>query len=785
MKTRKPSGQRYFLFFKALALTLLSLLPAGFSPACVPSDRYFHGYTFINMDILRQQERDALAPLFMRFDQLYKNYFEAVEKANQQDNLSEWYERYCTEVKKEDLAYIIYKAPIEELNLLLTATRSKSLQIPPNLRDNTFAQFVFEKKCTENLEYLMFAKQCEPYVIATERWQAPPRDKETMQRLIAEGKRQFSKMHSHYMRLRYAYQVIRLAHYAGEYEQTLALYDELIPKVDKQGSRWSESIIPWWIMGHRAGALRKLGDNVQASYLYAQIFQYCPGRRTSAFQSFFIKTDEEWQDCLRLCQSDEERAALYTIRASGASSKALEDMEKIYEITPRNRNLEVLLVQEIRKMERNLLGLEFNRRKAENKRYYQVPAPNAGKYVIDLQKFARKVRQEGKAERPELWRIAEGYLEFLAGDFYAAEKTFREASSEVNDKILKEQLQVFQLALKIAAFEKPTPEVESFAFDLIKDNKLYKTYRSFPDFLKDKMAWLYKQYKQEGKAFLCQRPLSELRPNPQMALLDDMIATALKTDQTRFERLLMENNPLNVLLDMKATLLMSRGEMEAAFETYKRIPAANWDDFGQFNPFRETYKDCISCYQRSDTLGLSGYFNKGELLQELLDLEYKAKGDLEGAARHYYQLGLAYYNMSYFGYAWKAMDFYRSGSTWSKLHQPKLAEGDSRVYNYLNFPYGNRENTGLSRALYFFEKSRLLATTPELAVRAAFQAARCEQKIYFQSPEYKPEPCCNRIPRLPETALVNFSRLKEQYRETEFFKMIVKECRYLEVYVTK
>jgi hypothetical protein len=777
--------ERYVSIKQVFLWMCLSIFPMKLSPACPPTSKSFHGYSFVNLDILRQQERDALAPLFMRFDRLYGDYFETVRKANQDENLAEWYERYCEEVKKEDLAYIIYQAPVEELNLLLTNARSKSLQIPSNLRDNTFAQFVFEKKCTENIEYLIYAKQCEPHVVTTDQWQTPKRDTVAMQQLINEGKRQFRRMHSDYMRLRYAYQIIRLAHYAGEYEQTLELYDDLIPKVDKLKSRWTESVVPWWILGHKAGALRKLGDNVQASYLYAQIFQHCPGRRASAYQSFYIQSDEEWQACLRLCQSDAERATLFTIRASSAESKALEDMERIYEIDPHNESLEALLVQEIRKMERNLLGLEFNSNKAENKRYYKVPKAYAGKYVIDLQKFARRGRQEGSVARPELWRIAEGYLEFLAGDFYAAEKTFREAGRETEDKLLKEQLEVFQLALKIASFEKPTPEVEALAYDIIKDDKRYKTYKSFPDFLQDKMSWLYQEAQQSGKAFLCRRPLADMKSNPQLDMLNDMIATALKANQTPFERLLMESNPANTLLDMKASLFMSTGQMEAAFEAYKRIPAANWDDFGQYNPFRETFRDCISCYQRSDTLGLAGYFNKGDLLTELLDLEYKSKGDLEGAALHYYRLGLAYYNMSYFGYAWKTMDYFRSGSTWSYLHKPRQTEGDSRVYDYWLYPYGNRENTGLSRALYFFEKARLLATNQELAAKAAFQAARCEQKIYFQTQEYKPEPCCNRIPRLPEEYLVNFSRLKEQYRQTEFYKQAVAECKYFAVYAAK
>ena len=771
---------------RLFAILLTSyLIPQSFSNACVPFDRSFQGYTFINMDILRQQEREMLAPLFMRFDKLYQNYFETVAKANQNDNLAEWYERFCEDVKKEDLEFIIYKAPPGELQLLLTATRSKSLPVPVNLRDNTFAQFLHEKKCAETIEYLMFAKQCEPHVTANDQWKAPKRDKEAMQRLIAEGARQFKHTKSDYIRLRYAYQIIRLAHYAGQYEQVLELYDDLLPKVDKLRSKWEQSIIPWWIEGHRAGALRKLGRNVEASYLYVQIFQHCPGRRASAYQSFYVKNDEEWNGVLRLCQSDAGRATLFAMRAANSESKALEEMEKIYEIDPTNEYLEPLLVQEIRKMERNLLGLEFNDRKDENKRYHKIPKPYAGRYVIDLQKFARKCRQEGKVARPQLWMLAEGYLEFLAGDFYAAEKTFREAAREVDDKILKEQLQVFQTALKIAAFDKPSQETEEFAYQLITNDELYKKYKSFPDFLKDKMAWLYQEYKQSGKAFLSHHPLKDLKPNPQAAMLDDLIAVALKPDQTKFERMMIENHPAADLLDIKTALLMSEGQLEAALETFKRIPANLWDNYGQFNPFRETFRDCVNCYQKTDTIGLSAYFNKGELLTELLDLEYKAKGGLDGAAVHYYKLGLASYNMSYFGDGWKAMDYFRSGSTWTKLHQAKTTEGNGRVYEHWQYPFGNRENTDLSRALYFFEKARLLATTPELGARAAYQAARCEQKIFFQTPAYKPEPCCNRIPRLPEEYLVNFSRLKELYPETDFYKMIVKECKYLEVYVSK
>jgi hypothetical protein len=335
-----------------------------------------------------------------------------------------------------------------------------------------------------------------------------------MQSLISEGLRQFRRTKSDYIRLRYAYQIVRLAHYAGQYEDVLAYCEDLLPRIDKERSRWSDSILPWWIEGHRAGALRQIGNYPEAAYRFARVFQHCPGRRGSALQSFFIRSDQEWLQCLRLCQSDAERATLYALRASGAESKALEDLQQIYEIDPENEHLEVLLFQEIRKMERSLLGLEFNSHRDGNKRYFKLPRPYAARYITQLQAFVRKARQEDLVRRPELWLIAEGYLEMLAGDYYAAAKTFRQAERNVDDEKLEEQLQVMQTALQIAALRNLSPEAEAFAYDLIKENELYKSWKSFPDFLRDKMSWLYAPTNRRATPFSASARSASSSPTP-------------------------------------------------------------------------------------------------------------------------------------------------------------------------------------------------------------------------------------------------------------------------------
>lgn len=759
---------------------LFLLLPLQLTP-CGPYDRSFHGYTFVSEEILKLEDREALAPLLNTFENIYTGFFEKKDTLNQNTNIAEWREKVCKLATEKDIAHIVYRAAKADLQLLLTNTRSKSLPVPSRLRGNSFAHFLWESKCDETIEYLIFAKSCEPHVtLPADQWQAPERDVEAMQLLISEGRKKFKRTKSHYIRLRYAYQVIRLAHYAKQYERTLELYDEMVPSVDRASSNYEDSIIPWWIEGHRAGALLRLGRRPEASYLYAQIFQNSPGRRMSAYRSFSIRTDEEWQECLRLCDSDAERAMLYAIRAANPKSRALEEIEAIYRLDPANPQLEVLLVQEVKKVERSLLGLKWNNRRAENKRYHKLPEKGVEDYVISLQAFARQVREERKVERPELWRIAEGYLEFLAGDFYAAEMTYRQAAREVDDEGLEEQLNAFRLALLIAKFETPTPETEELAYEIIQENELYKKFKSFPDYLRDKLTWMYEQRGNRAKAFLCQKSLADLKPNPTSEMVDELLAVALKGNATNFEHLLLAGISDADLLDLKAVMLMSEGQMEAAFEVYKRIPATEWDKYGAFNPFRENFKDKVHLEGQRDSLMLASTLNRGQLIQALLDLEFQAKGDIEQAPRHYYRLGMAYYNMSYFGYEWRSMDFFRSGSTWSNLNRNRRG-----IFNHPLYPIGNKENIDVSRALFFFEKARLLANTDELKARAAFQAARCEQKLFFASDQYQPEPCCNNIPRLPDEYLVNFSRLKEEYAETEFYERIIQECKYFEAYVAR
>lgn len=768
---------RFKLWWICFALLSLPLaMPAQTPSVCLPRVDGFKGYNFLNPAII-----DTFAvgyPILTGFDDLYKQYFNQAEDRQRDHNLDEWVERVCDDALPIEVYTLIYKSELEDLEQLRVSVATRNMPIPYSLSSNGFAKYLYRHRCLETVDYLLFAKRCEPYVVGGDPWEEPKRKTEEMRALIQEGRKTFLSVKSHFLRMRYAYQVVRLAHYAGLYQEALDLYDYFLPKIDIPIVNGRTTIVYYWALGHRAGALRALGRYVEASYWYSHIFQYCPSKQTTAFQSFYVKTDDDWKQLLLMCRDDKERATLYAIRAHSAGSRAVEEMQHIYELDPKNEYLEVLLLREMRELEKDLLGLPFNEYRDSNRRYFKRPRPFAGNYVITMQRFAHQLWKERQVGRPELWLLAEGYLTLLAGDYYAADLLFQEVADELQNKNLREQLAVFQLACQISAFQRPDDETEQTAYDIRKSDKRYRKYPEFHDYLRDRLATLYRENGRPGKAYRCYYGLRDLQLNPEMAVIDDLLKLSVDTDRNQLERLLLQDEKgkemTYQLWNLKAMMYLQNYQLEAALEMLKQIPRETWSDYGEFSPFKGSYVDCVHCPREVDT---SDLYNRGELIEKLIDLEYRTRAELDDNAKYFYLIGMALYNMSYFGHAWNAMDPFRSGASWNRL-------GASKAIPYPGAPNGNVEMFNLDRPLYYFDKARQLAKTPEVAARATFMAAKCEQLLYYMTPDFRP-PCCDQIPPLPEEFSNNYRILKEDYGDTEFYQDVIRECLYFRAYALK
>lgn len=738
---------------------------------CAPRPGKFSGYTFIHPDIINK--RAAYAPFLVEFGDMYRDFFN--KDIQKEENLEEWNGRFCQLATPAEVERVVYDASSFDLSDLRSAAVEKNEGIlsAPLLSGNAFAAAIANAGCTEVVDYLLFTRRIEPYVVyGGDTWNAYKPDTAEMHLLIREGVSRFYQTESHFIRLRYAYQVVRLSHYCREWQQTVDLFNTLLPKTDRR----KPSIIYLWAVGHLAGALQKLGKNPEAAYRYSLIFRYCPSKRAQAFRSFKIKNDAEWTKAMRLCQNDSERSNLLIMRAATTRNRSLEDLKTVYALDPENPTLDLIAISETQQLEKIFLRTRITDEKyglAES----AIRREKAADYLIQFKAFVNNVVKKGHTANPKLWHLLDGYLEVISGDTYAAKKRFASIRDNLDPKNdyeaqLLRQLDVWDLLVMILETDPGETNAEDASFRF-KSFAVFKEYPGFEPFLADWIAAGYEENKRPGKAFVTAYGLRTLQFNPSEAALDDLISAARSQalgENTTTDSISAENEDL--LWEMKGTMMLSLGKMEAALAAFRNIRTGYRANMTGYSPFKERFSECIG--QEKCPAVDSVLVNRLEYAEKMLDYEFRAKasqGKVE-EAWYYYLLGLGHYNTSYFGYEWEVRDFFRSGANQSRLSQ-------GPVFPLVNAPDGNRENLDLGPALACFQKVLETSKSAELSARAAFMAAKCQQKQWLCTKECAYRPGNSRRPAIPPAFTTYGQLLKAKYSKTDFYSSIVKECTWM------
>lgn len=769
------------IYGSAILSILMCFFPSQPTNSCGYSNFDNQHYSFLNENII--EEDNKVYRSFIRFEQIYDAAYAKKDSAYQErlrdENLWEWHHKFCSYADIADVRSIVYKSSIEELISLQTAVHSEEMRLDSRLAENEFAEQLRNNHCTETIDYLVFAKKCEPHVIAKDPWIEKPQDIAMMRNLMNEGKSNFTKVKSHFIKLRYAFQTMRLAHYQGNYQETINLYNYFVPKLSEYFSvtnnKQAFSVVTYWIIGLKAGALKHLGQYPESSYLFSLVFNGCISKRDAAAKSFSIQTDEQFQQATLMCRNYDEKITLYAMRGYAYHAKALEEMQLIYDINPRSEYLDALLVKEIKRLEKTLLGSSFNDRDGTD----NATRKNAGEYAIRLNHFVVKCIKAQRVKNIELWLVADGYLELIRGDYYAALKTFDRNKEKIKSKTILEQIEILELVAKAHSIDKLEADTEQKVTEII-EHPLYKKYPDLPDFLFDRLADMYRQAGSEGLAFRCHHDLVALKPNPQLHIINDLLSLAQKSNKNALERQLVTDSRGEALEDqlweIKGVTLLAENKFEAALECFKKVSTARLDA-SKFNPFESRTNDCVNCKLRDS----SRLLTRREITEQLIDLQYESKADLENTAKHLYRLGVAHYNMSYYGHAWGVKDFYRSGLSW---HSADRHYSDTYTGHY--YPYGNKEYTDLSVALFYFERAYEASKSKdtELAARCAFWAARCQQKEYYAGNDFR-QTAYGRIPALPSEYTQYLGLFKKGYSDTKFYQEVIKECIYFQRYAGK
>ncbi|HEO65152.1 MAG TPA: hypothetical protein ENI73_04695 [Spirochaetes bacterium] len=673
----------------------------------------------------------------------------------QNDNLLEWESFFKNKTTLKDIGQVVYKLKVKDLQIVKT-NMEKEAKLQFKFQGNSLLRYLFSKKKLEVIDYLLFAKECEPYVGTYGGWDEPKIDKKAMKTLIKRGLKAYRKMKSPFIKLRYAYQITRLAHYAQDNQQTIKLYDQYAKPLKVK------SIMRYWALNHKAGALRRMKLYAKAAYLFSRVYDLCPSRRISAYRSFLIQTDAQWKQALALCKNNGEKATLHTLRALNPENNALEEMKAVYRLDPTSRHLKDIATKQINGLEGELLGYQL-------KDFYPLgkKAPiHVRKQLNDLIQFVNKVHGKQTGYGKTFWSITLAYLNYMGSNFDEASKLIKVLKGQYMSTKLMDRVDRIDLLIQLTQLTKVGKQAENILYRKVMSHQIVSV------FYRNSMEWfflnvfekLYEKQGEPGKAFFCNNTFYGLLVSPKIEVVNDLLKIADKPNKTAFEKdilgLIREDQKKQVLLEIKGTLKLADHKLKEAIRIFKQLPKSFRKDYKPFqiasDPFQVIFNDFR--YKPSGKT-----YTKLSLAERLFELEQKAKVSTRTGLGDYYLLGTAYYNMTYYGNAWNAVDYYKSNYRSADDHD-----------DYVDY----------SRPLKYFNTVMKSTKDGELAAKACFMAAKCEQAQFYSSKYYR-DYDSNNSKNQNKLFRKYFKELKTTYSDTKYYREVIKECGFFDHYVNK
>ena len=263
---------------------------------------------------------------------------------------------------KEAYSFVCEYAQRDISTLYYHIEKNQPLNIPDSMKKNEMTRFFIASKDLEALGYLLYAKNVEPNVTGNwTSWEPVERDTVKMAKLIKNGQQLYGAAKKDFIKLRYAYQVTRLAHYSMHYDECIRLYNDLI-KVSPVNSVLKDLSLSLY-----AGALMRKGEKNQAAYEFSKLFSKSGLKRVSNYMSFdwcVSRLDAyDRKQCLALGRTEAEKANIIGLFVLGSNRNELEALKEIYRLDPLSSILDILTIREMHKLEENYFtpSLQFDK----------------------------------------------------------------------------------------------------------------------------------------------------------------------------------------------------------------------------------------------------------------------------------------------------------------------------------------------------------------------------------------------------------------------------------------
>lgn len=752
--------------FRKLFLTALVFMAFfGKATACGwdEADDYF--YNLFSQEIMNDPR---YKPFLLTYNRYYTN------EVLRNGNIEEW-QRYLG-LSYDDTRYLVFESKREDLQSL---TKDKNASDPKL----SFLTPEFVKKHKQALLYLSYSKYLEPYmrIIPGEDneldyWDfnddyehhAGDLDYVKIKTVLTKSWNAESDAE---LKLRYGYQLVRLAHYTRRFEEAVLLFDTYVKPLNLYTEMY------YYALSQKAGALRGMGETEQANREFVRVFANSADLKTQAYTSMTLGWDNEisFADFVAGAADDNERNEIYLLMGYSNFNNPVNEIEKIVANNPDAIQAKVLMVRAINMLERNLLtAYSSYDDQADDPRYPMISKESEEMLRPFLnQTMALSDRQCGKAAEKNFWNLTSSYLHFLNKDFDKASS----ALAKVNSKDALYMTMVRNLTAYIDICKQPylDADVENTLFaeyeDLITEGyELYENQYVFnsvyPTFVERVLTNRYTLQEEFAKAFLVIRHLTEIEYNPQEELLDEIQIFLNKKNKTSLERYLAERGTLELedpnryIAYVKGVLKLSEGNLKAAkplFDQQTRLQVSK-RIFG--HNIQVWYSGEERTIMRTDYLDefpfIHDNMNEAEVTDVLMQLQ-KIGENKEGdrSAKAYYLMANFFYNVSVTGY-----------------YRHYLRFDNNNAFSYDKFSIdGNTYLNTLYLSEQYLEKAKKSAADPELKAHIVFaQAKNAQQDLEREGNWY--------LKSVSDPLWNEF----ERYKQTDYYTTVYSNCVYFDDY---
>lgn len=620
--------------------------------------------------------------------------------------------------------------------------------------------------------------------------------------LIGEINQQLETEKDAFLRQRYAYLLVRILHYTGQYPEAISTYERLsadIQQPNKEVAIWTDLLY--------AGALQRSGKRAESAYQFATRFAETETKKLQAQLNFSIKTDEEWTALMALCKDDDERALMHFVRALRVNANTQEELKAVYALAPDSDWFDAMLFRELEFVQfadhvpggpdqpwlQASRGINKDVLIDDLKAYEDAKTESAKQklrdrrtqYLARFSQFIDQVKQDKKRKDLFLTDYAAVYLKQLSGEAItvADVSTFLAAYPDdlrvpyvkpLQHLVYLENLDAIDpasetvIANDLVAAEKLEKSISSDIWEDEYNNPYKRRTQDIMTYTYAKLEPLYVSANQPGKAYLAKQRGD--------IVLDGISAEEIKELQT----LQAKKSPNRLEQKMAADFVKAFGEID--FETKAFTPTTDPNELiarkylaaGKFDQaktaaeaaehklFKTTYNPF--------TTGRSGNNrvpSKPRTLLQVIEtmqaLEKQANSDPSDAQAQFL-LATAYYNMTWFGNSPNLIRTYRSTVSWKK------------------------GVTDFSKAREHYERVVQQTTDRELKVKALYALAKIEKnELYIKQAKngsefnkYWPHGDDTSYPESTQFAKKkglgeNFKKIRD-YEDTQYFNDVIKQC---------